>query len=294
LVVVILGLNSICGDLKVTYFVGIGAQKSGTTWLANTLAKHPKVFVSHFKEMHFFDRHSPIERIANNADTRYHKRLIKLINNIDSARKLSNNRVIRLMERIKMQDIEHYQAYFETYAKNYDVYGEITPEYATLDVKGFLKIKETYNDAKIIFIMRNPIDRVWSAANHMKNMTGNSSAIDSKEGFFNFLQKDSVQAMTMYHKTIENVNAVFDSALYIYYEDIFYDSKLSEKILRSIFKFIGVDFIPELLNEINNISYKSNSENIPKNYQEIAEKEFNYVKTEVQKLISRIPNHWSI
>lgn len=34
-----------------------GAQKSGTTSLADTLRRHPEVFVSRPKELHFFDRH---------------------------------------------------------------------------------------------------------------------------------------------------------------------------------------------------------------------------------------------
>ncbi len=37
-------------------FLVIGAQRSGTTWLAAMLRSHPDVFVSPTKEIHFFDR----------------------------------------------------------------------------------------------------------------------------------------------------------------------------------------------------------------------------------------------
>ena len=37
------------------YFVCVGAQKSGTTWLARVLADHPDVFVTPVKEIHYFD-----------------------------------------------------------------------------------------------------------------------------------------------------------------------------------------------------------------------------------------------
>lgn len=38
-------------------FVIAGAQKAGTSSLAATLRKHPEIFVSRPKELHFFDRH---------------------------------------------------------------------------------------------------------------------------------------------------------------------------------------------------------------------------------------------
>jgi len=38
-------------------FLGIGAQKSGTTWLFENLRKHPKLYLPKTKEIHFFDWH---------------------------------------------------------------------------------------------------------------------------------------------------------------------------------------------------------------------------------------------
>ncbi len=36
-------------------FLGIGAQKAGTTWLYENLCRHPGIFLSHPKELHYFD-----------------------------------------------------------------------------------------------------------------------------------------------------------------------------------------------------------------------------------------------
>ncbi|MCB0125417.1 MAG: sulfotransferase [Caldilineaceae bacterium] len=36
-------------------FLGIGAPRAGTTWIARNLAQHPDVFIPHKKELHFFD-----------------------------------------------------------------------------------------------------------------------------------------------------------------------------------------------------------------------------------------------
>ena len=36
-------------------FIGIGAQKAGTTWLYRNLQAHPQIHMPH-KEVHYFDR----------------------------------------------------------------------------------------------------------------------------------------------------------------------------------------------------------------------------------------------
>jgi hypothetical protein len=38
-------------------FLGIGAQKAGTSWLASNLSRHPQVFVPPVKEVHFWNAH---------------------------------------------------------------------------------------------------------------------------------------------------------------------------------------------------------------------------------------------
>ena len=36
-------------------FLGIGAARAGTTWIARNLAQHPDIFIPYKKELHFFD-----------------------------------------------------------------------------------------------------------------------------------------------------------------------------------------------------------------------------------------------
>ena len=39
-------------------FIGVGAMRCGTTWIADMLRAHPDIYIpAHFKELHFFDRH---------------------------------------------------------------------------------------------------------------------------------------------------------------------------------------------------------------------------------------------
>ena len=45
-------------------FMGIGAQKAATTWLAQNLRQHPDVWIPPRKELHYFD-HSEANPSAN-------------------------------------------------------------------------------------------------------------------------------------------------------------------------------------------------------------------------------------
>jgi hypothetical protein len=36
-------------------FLGIGAQKAGTTWLGRNLQAHPEVWMPRMKEVHYFE-----------------------------------------------------------------------------------------------------------------------------------------------------------------------------------------------------------------------------------------------
>lgn len=40
--------------MRIPDYLGIGSIKSGTTWVADTLANHPQVFMAHGKELHYF------------------------------------------------------------------------------------------------------------------------------------------------------------------------------------------------------------------------------------------------
>lgn len=38
-------------------FLGIGAQRTATTWLSEVLRSHPEIYMTHTKEVHYFSKH---------------------------------------------------------------------------------------------------------------------------------------------------------------------------------------------------------------------------------------------
>ena len=100
-------------------FLGIGAQKAGTTWLAEMLSRHPAVQFPAGKEVHFWDQHY-------------------------------------------VGGYDWYNNFFtpEPGIKK----GDITPAYAILPPEKIAEVYRHFPHVPLIYSIRNPIDRAWSAA----------------------------------------------------------------------------------------------------------------------------------
>jgi hypothetical protein len=100
-------------------FLGIGAQRAGTTWLHQNLRCHPQIYLPKKKEQHYFD-------------WRPHRSL---------------------------------RSYSEIFAgQDGLVKGEITPYSSALPMWSIRYIHRLIPTARLILLLRNPIDRAWSQA----------------------------------------------------------------------------------------------------------------------------------
>ncbi|HEX3173616.1 MAG TPA: sulfotransferase [Solirubrobacterales bacterium] len=114
-------------------FLILGAQKSGTTALFYALSKHPEVFTSPVKEPRYF---------ADEA-----KALADAAGPGDGETKMTSSR-------------EEYEALFAD-AGTAMVRGEASPAYL-YDADAPAKIAELVPEAKLIAILRNPVERAYS------------------------------------------------------------------------------------------------------------------------------------
>jgi hypothetical protein len=102
-------------------FLGIGAQKCGTTWLYEHLRKHPDIAFPAGKEIHFWDQHYS-------------------------------------------RGVGWYRSLFEGLANEGQKCGEITPAYATISRDLIRECHKDFPDLRLIYVIRNPIERAWSSA----------------------------------------------------------------------------------------------------------------------------------
>lgn len=129
-----------------------------------------------------------------------------------------------------IHDIENYFQHFDyLYLRdsNVSVVGDITPAYSFLSSDALSDINcqaRKYDfSVKIIFIMRDPVDRLWSASRHIFDR-GNTKFASPKDVLKSIYKSKQHQARTQYCKTIseiENSTINKDNVLYLFYENLF-------------------------------------------------------------------------
>ena len=150
-------------------FMCIGAQKAGTTWLYANLRRHPDVALPPLKEIHYFDE------IYRGVRTGLLDRVLARegMNKWWWKEKLYPSFKGVLIRRNSKEFLWYFRYFFLPrsfgwYERLFDatgekVTGDITPDYCILSRKIVQTILERYPDLKIIYIIRNPVDRAWSA-----------------------------------------------------------------------------------------------------------------------------------
>ncbi|MGK7943274.1 MAG: sulfotransferase domain-containing protein [Microcystaceae cyanobacterium] len=248
---------------KNPYFIGIGAQKAGTSWLYKKLIRHPQIWIAPAKEIHFFDRvpscsPSPFTRLFDprKAPSKVH------LSEIKSAVRHGNIEKISWYCKFLFgyYDENWYVDLFST-AKSHQIAGEITPAYSKLGKEDIARISAINSDVKLIFLLRNPIDRTWSQLRfHNKR---SSRKLTSTNEIIPFLQTKEVTLRSDYERTLDNYLAYFDSSQILVG---FYDAIIDNQsgLLTGITDFLGVSpFEESLLNKEIYVNV-SPSQSIPK------------------------------
>ncbi len=202
--------------MKSVDFIGIGAIKSGTTWLAKCLEEHPNVFLVEQKEINFFNTKSP----------KYQK--------------------IKSSNYTKGKD--WYQKHFIG-AKENQITGEWSPIYLW-DKDSAKRIKENYPNVKLFAILRNPINRAFSHYLHIKQTFDIGSFEESLEEY-----SEEIKGAGLYGKQLTEFFELFPKEnIHIMIFEEFKTNP--QKHIKELFSFLGVDdeFIPKSLTQKVNVT----------------------------------------
>lgn len=188
------------------YFVGIGAAKCGTTWISDYLRRHPSVFMPAHKEMHVFNAlFGP--KAGQRAGAQM--RLLRAAMEKGKERQIRDRALCWAM----LEDITLYKDFFEKYRKNLPVYGEITPAYSGIGRSGFQAIHGLFPEAKLIFSMRNPVDRLWSDVKHQVQLSNSLRRSEPRDPLVVMEQHLERRSLFLsrgdYAATLEAAEAVF-------------------------------------------------------------------------------------
>ncbi|WP_299502601.1 sulfotransferase [uncultured Roseobacter sp.] len=143
--------------------VCIGAQKAGTSWLHVTLSARSDIWVPPFKELHFFD-HKFVQECRRWTPWHVKKGLKEA-----RARHLAktvppNEDYLNYLSRLEERPILNgtwYKFVFSRAAPD-QMCLDVTPEYSCIPDAGVDFFKRFLPEAKLIYIIRNPLDRLTS------------------------------------------------------------------------------------------------------------------------------------
>lgn len=222
-------------------FIGIGAQKAGTTWLYFTLNNIPGFSLPYEKELNYFSR-SPEYGHGFLKHKYFLRRIIKPI------------RTFRMFKHlIGIKGKEEFNWYFNWYFSNYTdkwylslfdkcqgIKGEITPNYSILSVSDIRKISDLIPKVKIIFLIRNPIDRCISHYYDIRSRN-NKNFHERKfnfDDFYHFANSEQQEIRSNYLKTLDNYRKVFpeEQILVCFFDAI---KEKPDELLIDIFSFLG-------------------------------------------------------
>jgi hypothetical protein len=226
---------------QVTLCLGVGAQKAGTTWLGSYFEKHPSVFMSPIKELHYFDALWIPDRMGkrNRQTLKQLKRATGKIT-LDEVKDRGANwdLIGQLYDRLEMFGGGHakYLEFFARRVGDCTVAAEISPSYSLLSTENFREIRGIHSRVKAVFLMRNPIDRVWSALRHRERK---GFKIDA--GFDKAVTGAGMKLRSDYTHTLEALKAAFPA------EDVFvefYENLFTEPAIQRLCTFLAIPYHP--------------------------------------------------
>lgn len=207
--------------MKPIFILGVGAQRAGTTFLHRFLNAQPGIRLSTPKELHVLDDHFI---------SRHTRRGIPTRPNIQAAAERNAGPYTVGPERRQAMvlDLEEYRNYFRELTEEASWTGDLTPEYCMLSRQNYEEVRallEPDFDVRVIFIMRDPIDRILSAqirAHH----SGNGDDVDHhalNQRFLSLHRNPGQIRRTRYETIVENLESAFgrQRCFFGFYEDLF-------------------------------------------------------------------------
>lgn len=195
-------------------FLGIGAQRAGTTWVWKNLNRHSAIWTPSTKEKHFFDVRDKVPPVPGFSGP--------FLNKL------------------------RYGFYFLPGRLKGRTVGEFTPNYALLDRKYIRRIHEWMPDVKLLYVMRDPLDRMVSKAHKdFQNSMGIPFGKASDETKRKFFTLREVIDHSRYGSVLENWFSVFErDQLHVLFTENITDAP--RRVLANLYGFLGLDPDPPI------------------------------------------------
>lgn len=231
-------------------FLGIGTPRAGTTWLWENLRQHPQIWLPYRKELHYFDRATSYPSPSFLATQRLSQRLFGHEKDHTQYRRVLLRSLIRDLRHPSWNRLRWDWTYLfgtindQWYASLFEqgrgkVKGEITPGYALLEPKDIEHVHQLVPRAKLIILIRNPVERTWSSLRkRAKRSTSNLESLP-EETLLQMINSRALAMRANYLATFSNWRLYYppDQFFIGFYEEI---SQTPREFLLRLFEFLGV------------------------------------------------------
>lgn len=279
--------------MKKNFVFLLGTQKAGTTYIYKLLADHPQVCTGGIKEMGYW--------INFFKDEEQKKDYIK---------KFEPSKSKKFKIRVENLKDKTFSTYFSRYSiskesKIIKCAADLTPGNALISEQQLLVAYKAIIDngykLKPIFLMREPIERLWSQTkmiyfNRILKRKPTELKDINKKRLFNLFLKISERdferfGRTRYDLNLPKIEKVFNQENVFYY----FSENMRENIFKTeLFNFLEIDYLlpkKKLIGNPSDISISSNE--IPKKYLEEVYDRFKPVYLYVyNKFKEKLPNIW--
>ena len=214
-----------------TFLLGVGAQKAGTTWIHKQLCKNYFFSPGFTKEYHTFDT------IYTPQYGDWITTWLTKLDSIDKSLPIQRAKKASLLKRLLfVHEPASYFEYFKelaSHSPDIKLVGDITPSYSMLGKKAFseikLRLEEKGFNVKVIFLMRDPVERIWSAKRmqHRHAMSNNKKInVPIETSLLRSINNKGSELKTDYQRTIKNIEEVFsaNNIFYGFFEELFTES----------------------------------------------------------------------
>jgi len=218
-------------------FFIVGAMKAGTTSLYHYLSQHPEIYMSPIKEPNYFSRD-----LTEDLDN---------YNNINLRKYFSINK----LKKIHFACVTQFDDYIKLFkdVRYEKAIGEASTSYLYSKVAA-KEINKFIPSAKIIMILRNPIDRAYShyLMDVQQGIITNKNFIEDIKDNFNKIDECPYIKIGCYYRQVKQYITTFPNSQIkiILYDDY---KRYPLKIIQEIFEFLCVskDFVPNIRQNYN-------------------------------------------
>jgi hypothetical protein len=126
-----------------------------------------------------------------------------------------------LADYLSIRNVGSYIDYIRHHAAGARAFGEITPTYALLPAAGFAEIDALFRGVRFIFIMRDPVERLWSQVRFRADRPERRDGKKDPNGDFRrALQRPNSIEASSYQRTIVELESVIpkNRILYLFHE----------------------------------------------------------------------------